>query len=1086
MSTDLALAIEIQVEAQRAVDQLKGLQDQIQNLSNGLKDAGSGGAEAGESIFASMLKAQVVMEGLKMATSAVADAFKDILQTGIQFNAAMSQSALGIGTLVAAMSTIKDANGLVLQGQDALNAGMALGEKQVNALRVGSFQTVATLRQLTDAYQQGLGPMLAAGVSLDDTTKLTVKFAQAAGALGLDMTTLGHEMRATFSGQISPRITKIASSLQIKGEDIQKWKEAGTLVSELNTKLEFFGLAGEKVEASWKGVTSNLEHAFEAGSGNMTQPLFEALRSGIQEALGDAFNLTSGEFSEKFQGILDAGKLAFGSLGDLASTAMKSAVGAAESLATWFKVNRVEVSEIVTATEEIFVILGQIVGQVVGLAGSAGSALNVFTSIKLVVEGIGLVVAVVKDTLSVLVAGFMSVGTILLHGVLGPIQFVLLGIANIMSDPEGLGSILGKNAGDSFARGAQKLQDILNKGYKASNDLVNPLLEGKGAVAQFGDALLDAQAKAEAMGRATKDAADKTKGLHVTSNGPREKGDAKSAKLQAMEQENALLADTIRGMAHVTLAEQEALALAKVKLETGKELANIQKENEKHDDGTGKKVSGISDADAKGRRASALKAQVAANANIETEFAEKRKTAANELQNAMTAAEEGGLAKRYQAVESNFVKVRKLNMELGGTYTEQQIKAAEAAAMERARAEEIKEDVSKLKKELAELAQIRGGPLTDGELNQALANFAKKSQEAAEAAKKVREELHLDDTAQEGFTAGLREGMGKIATTFELVKTATASITKGISSSFATMFSDILTHGGTFHSRMDQLWKGLSSTVINALGQMAASKLVQQAIDATMATTWGAQAAAKLGIQAKDTTATTTATTNTLTAEELKTKAITGTAAAALASGKSIIAVMGEEATAATTAAGTMATAAASAVTAFGLETSAAMTTAAAEAWSAYSEIPFVGEGLALAQIASMEASVAATAAIPAFALGGRVDRATLGIMGEAGPEVIAPEASFLDYTKGMFGMGAALAANLGAHGRQVQNYQAASAGYGSGMASGSGGSGGQGGAGGGYVDLRGAVIAGESVESARIIGNLVKKGLDTYNKRCN
>ena len=37
---------------------------------------------------------------------------------------------------------------------------------------------------------------------------------------------------------------------------------------------------------------------------------------------------------------------------------------------------------------------------------------------------------------------------------------------------------------------------------------------------------------------------------------------------------------------------------------------------------------------------------------------------------------------------------------------------------------------------------------------------------------------------------------------------------------------------------------------------------------------------------------------------------------------------------------------------------------------------------------------------------------------------------------------------------------------------------------GGAHVDLRGAVIAGESVDSARIIGNLVKKHMDGYNRR--
>ena len=144
--------------------------------------------------------------------------------------------------------------------------------------------------------------------------------------------------------------------------------------------------------------------------------------------------------------------------------------------------------------------------------------------------------------------------------------------------------------------------------------------------------------------------------------------------------------------------------------------------------------------------------------------------------------------------------------------------------------------------------------------------------------------------------------------------------------------------------------------------------------------------------------------------------------------------------------------------------------------------MPYIGAELAMAQIEAMEISVAAAGAagVVGAAEGGWFDRPTLTVMGEGSQrELAVPEVSFKDWAGN-------LAANI--MGRQDAingygrlSYQMASQFH---AQSGGGGAGLGALAGGGYVDLRGAVIAGESVESARIIGNLVSKHLDAFNKR--
>lgn len=157
--------------------------------------------------------------------------------------------------------------------------------------------------------------------------------------------------------------------------------------------------------------------------------------------------------------------------------------------------------------------------------------------------------------------------------------------------------------------------------------------------------------------------------------------------------------------------------------------------------------------------------------------------------------------------------------------------------------------------------------------------------------------------------------------------------------------------------------------------------------------------------------------------------------------------------------------------------TAATTSQAVAETWAAYAPFPFVGPGLALAQIALMMGSIAAASAgAPAItkrAVGGLITSPQLTLMGEAGPELVAPESDFKDWTRN-------LTANIIHQERQSQAYAAMGGRYAS-MAAAQG-AGGYGAA--LHVHLEGATVMGESVESSRIIGRGLKRVLDDYNRR--
>ena len=118
-------------------------------------------------------------------------------------------------------------------------------------------------------------------------------------------------------------------------------------------------------------------------------------------------------------------------------------------------------------------------------------------------------------------------------------------------------------------------------------------------------------------------------------------------------------------------------------------------------------------------------------------------------------------------------------------------------------------------------------------------------------------------------------------------------------------------------------------------------------------------------------------------------------------------------------------------------QTSSAEALATAEIWASWAPLSLVGgEAAALAEIAVMTGSIAGASKAPAvasgtggaFAVGGLIDTPTLALMGEAGPELVAPENDFQDWAHANQNLGY----NLASHASQVSSLNRAAGSYGS------------------------------------------------------
>ena len=333
--------------------------------------------------------------------------------------------------------------------------------------------------------------------------------------------------------------------------------------------------------------------------------------------------------------------------------------------------------------------------------------------------------------------------------------------------------------------------------------------------------------------------------------------------------------------------------------------------------------------------------------------------------------------------------------------------------------------ISDLRKELAEMAEIKGG-LTQQDTNEVLGRYEEGGSAKKAAAQRYREENHIGEGAFAGVQGGMQTFLAQQENEWNKWKGFTVTTINGVAADLATFYDSALTKGGSVSQKLQQLAVALRNTVVKSLSDMAAQETIH----------WGIQKAKEAW--------------NTVAQAKEKTAQVAGATATTAAMGVQSAAM--------------------------GIASTAASELAAAETWAAYADIPFAGEGLALAQIAEMEASLAAVAAtskgeavaVTAAATGAVFDSPTLTLLGEAGePEVVAPRHDFLDWANANQNLGMA----IGAHQARISSMHAQASSYGMGGLAASGGTV----PGAIHADFRGAIFA-STTEGKRALDQAINE----------
>lgn len=297
------------------------------NAARGVNNAGgaAGGASNNFNAFAMAVTKNLLpsLFGTSVAADLTADAIKKLasvaleagmglvkmyaaaVREGIEFNALVEVSILGVASLLTTFGTFQDAQGRVAQGAEAFAAAQSVSRRMIEQVRIATLETTATFPEMLRALQEGMPSALQAGFNTKQVVDFSKAMAQAAGAIGMPIDQLGQEFRGVFDVDLSKnsRIARMLFAGMGKSADELRGQLNAMTSTErfdfLMGRLRAFGETGEQVSQTYTGALSNLKDAY-------TQIMGAAMTTATKELTKSILDL-----SESLMVVDSAGNKAF-------------------------------------------------------------------------------------------------------------------------------------------------------------------------------------------------------------------------------------------------------------------------------------------------------------------------------------------------------------------------------------------------------------------------------------------------------------------------------------------------------------------------------------------------------------------------------------------------------------------------------------------------------------------------------------------------------------------------------------------------------------------------------------------------------
>jgi hypothetical protein len=297
--TDQILTFRFPGSTSGLVAEIRRLQEELKRTKAAAQDVNAG-ATAGSGQAIAAVKGQTEStKGLggsvtelaskyflvTQALQAVMGVGKAVYGSLIQQNVELQQQLLGTQSSLAATNKVIAGGVEITDPTKAIQALEGPVNAAVERIRKGSLELVGvTSAELIPIFQNIAGQSGQIGASLEDSAELTLKFAAALGTLNIPLQQQRQEISSIIQGNIT-QDSILAKTLNISNAQVQSWKAQGTVVAELNKRLETFKAGNALAAQTIGGISSNIQELFQ----NITLEAGKPLTEEIAKDLGDFY-----------------------------------------------------------------------------------------------------------------------------------------------------------------------------------------------------------------------------------------------------------------------------------------------------------------------------------------------------------------------------------------------------------------------------------------------------------------------------------------------------------------------------------------------------------------------------------------------------------------------------------------------------------------------------------------------------------------------------------------------------------------------------------------------------------------------------
>lgn len=236
--------------------------------------------------IASMM-ARAAMFGARM--------FGEWISRGVEFNATMEKTKVGLGAIISTATGVTFAD------------GFEQADYYAKLLVKDAAASVATTRDLFDTFAEVAGPILGMGEGLEKVREITNGTIAAAAALNVDFAQSRRDigMMVTGAAGVDVKLFRMLRSSKAIAQSTEEWNKMLPVkrLEALTVALGKFQVASSAYAMTWAGVTSTFDDLFELFSGAGTESLTEQLKfvvGDINSILSENYDAIIGWFRRTF------------------------------------------------------------------------------------------------------------------------------------------------------------------------------------------------------------------------------------------------------------------------------------------------------------------------------------------------------------------------------------------------------------------------------------------------------------------------------------------------------------------------------------------------------------------------------------------------------------------------------------------------------------------------------------------------------------------------------------------------------------------------------------------------------------------